>query len=124
MAIWVRPSCSRRRRTRRPSFIGISAWRRVPCSLCIFTIYIAAQQKAIHFTIYTFDYNSLLTAFLCCENLQIIYPDRFLLGRLSMSVQTAVAGGRIVSKSEERWVIFASSLGTVFEWYDFYLYAI
>src|SRR5215510_6992985 len=40
-----------------------------------------------------------------------------------MSVQTAVAGGRIVSKSEERWVIFASSLGTVFEWYDFYLYA-
>src|SRR5262249_36988227 len=41
-----------------------------------------------------------------------------------MSVQTAAAGGRIVSKSEERWVIFASSLGTVFEWYDFYLYAI
>ncbi len=28
------------------------------------------------------------------------------------------------SKSEERRVIFASSLGTVFEWYDFYLYAI
>jgi MFS family permease len=27
------------------------------------------------------------------------------------------------SKSEERRVIFASSLGTVFEWYDFYLYA-
>src|SRR5205085_6853447 len=26
------------------------------------------------------------------------------------------------SKSEERRVIFASSLGTVFEWYDFYLY--
>src|SRR5262245_51261777 len=25
--------------------------------------------------------------------------------------------------SEERRVIFASSLGTVFEWYDFYLYA-
>ena len=24
--------------------------------------------------------------------------------------------------SEERTVIFASSLGTVFEWYDFYLY--
>src|SRR5262247_408350 len=41
-----------------------------------------------------------------------------------MSVQTAAAGGRIVSKSEERWVIFASSLGTVFEWYDFYIYAI
>lgn len=31
--------------------------------------------------------------------------------------------GRLVSKSEERKVIFASSLGTVFEWYDFYLYA-
>ena len=40
----------------------------------------------------------------------------------------AVAGGydgaaRDVSKSELRWVVFASSLGTVFEWYDFYLYA-
>jgi sugar transport protein len=29
----------------------------------------------------------------------------------------------IVDKKEERRVIFASSLGTVFEWYDFYLYA-
>ncbi|WP_439815272.1 MFS transporter [Zavarzinia sp. CC-PAN008] len=28
-----------------------------------------------------------------------------------------------VSRGEERKVIFASSLGTVFEWYDFYLYA-
>src|ERR1043165_1209963 len=27
-------------------------------------------------------------------------------------------------KPEERRVIFASSLGTVFEWYDFYLYAV
>src|SRR6186997_210956 len=36
---------------------------------------------------------------------------------------TATANGAIVSKSEERKVIFASSLGTVFEWYDFYLYA-
>src|SRR5258708_663387 len=25
---------------------------------------------------------------------------------------------------EEKFVIFASSLGTVFEWYDFYLYAV
>ena len=24
---------------------------------------------------------------------------------------------------DEKFVIFASSLGTVFEWYDFYLYA-
>ena len=29
---------------------------------------------------------------------------------------------QLASKSEERRVIFASSLGTVFEWYDFYLY--
>ncbi len=35
----------------------------------------------------------------------------------------AVGEGIIVSKREERKVIFASSLGTVFEWYDFYLYA-
>ncbi|HWM85819.1 MAG TPA: MFS transporter [Kofleriaceae bacterium] len=34
------------------------------------------------------------------------------------------AAGAIVSKAEERKVIFASSLGTVFEWYDFYLYAV
>ena len=38
---------------------------------------------------------------------------------------TANAGGKSASRpmsSEERKVIFASSLGTVFEWYDFYLY--
>ena len=29
----------------------------------------------------------------------------------------------MIDKSEERRVIFASSLGTVFEWYDFYIYA-
>src|ERR1700687_2734497 len=41
-----------------------------------------------------------------------------------MSVASATVGdGRIVSQAEERRVIFASSLGTVFEWYDFYLYA-
>src|SRR5207249_11513984 len=33
-------------------------------------------------------------------------------------------GERIVTKTEERRVIVASSVGTVFEWYDFYLYAI
>ncbi len=32
-------------------------------------------------------------------------------------------GERIVTKAEERRVIVASSVGTVFEWYDFYLYA-
>src|SRR6187431_3562630 len=37
------------------------------------------------------------------------------------SAGTIDEGG--VSRSEERRVIFASSLGTVFEWYDFYLYA-
>jgi MFS family permease len=30
---------------------------------------------------------------------------------------------RVVSQAEERRVIVASSVGTVFEWYDFYLYA-
>jgi MFS family permease len=34
-----------------------------------------------------------------------------------------MSDSRLVSKQEERRVIFASSLGTVFEWYDFYLYA-
>jgi MFS family permease len=38
---------------------------------------------------------------------------------------TSVAGGdRRVDAAEERRVIVASSIGTVFEWYDFYLYAI
>ena len=32
-------------------------------------------------------------------------------------------GDARVTKREERRVVFASSLGTVFEWYDFYLYA-
>src|SRR5258706_11083539 len=33
-------------------------------------------------------------------------------------------GERTITKAEERRVIVASSVGTVFEWYDFYLYAI
>src|SRR5580692_5921365 len=36
--------------------------------------------------------------------------------------QTSVRGRGMTS--EEKFVIFASSLGTVFEWYDFYLYAV
>ena len=36
---------------------------------------------------------------------------------------TAGRTQRLVTPAEERRVIFASSLGTVFEWYDFYLYA-
>src|SRR3989304_10280992 len=35
----------------------------------------------------------------------------------------AVSGRQEGMSSEEKRVIFASSLGTVFEWYDFYLYA-
>jgi hypothetical protein len=42
---------------------------------------------------------------------------------MTTATQTGFAGDRLVSKQEERRVIFASSLGTVFEWYDFYLYA-
>src|SRR5437879_846333 len=40
-----------------------------------------------------------------------------------MAMAATAGDGRIVSQAEERRVIFASSLGTVFEWYDFYLYA-
>src|ERR1700687_3031848 len=36
--------------------------------------------------------------------------------------QTSARGTGMTS--EEKFVIFASSLGTVFEWYDFYLYAV
>ncbi|WP_374634692.1 MFS transporter [Ferrovibrio sp.] len=42
---------------------------------------------------------------------------------MAETAATAGKGGMIVSPAEERKVIFASSLGTVFEWYDFYLYA-
>src|SRR5437867_5232556 len=31
--------------------------------------------------------------------------------------------GRVLGKAAERRVILASSVGTIFEWYDFYLYA-
>src|SRR5215467_2252030 len=33
-------------------------------------------------------------------------------------------GERVITRAEENRVIIASSVGTVFEWYDFYLYAI
>jgi MFS family permease len=33
-------------------------------------------------------------------------------------------GDRVITSAEERRVVVASSVGTVFEWYDFYLYAI
>src|SRR4249919_543802 len=40
----------------------------------------------------------------------------------TMTHETSVRGTGM--SKEEKFVIFASSLGTVFEWYDFYLYAI
>src|SRR3989475_11084664 len=46
---------------------------------------------------------------------------------MSGAVETAGAvapGEHVISSAEERRVIVASSVGTVFEWYDFYLYAI
>jgi MFS family permease len=41
----------------------------------------------------------------------------------SIAVADGTAGSPADEKREERRIIFASSLGTVFEWYDFYLYA-
>ncbi len=37
---------------------------------------------------------------------------------------SASAGRADGTRSEEKFVIFASSIGTMFEWYDFYLYAV
>ena len=46
-------------------------------------------------------------------------------GTTPMTTMTASIGaGWRNMTSEEKFVIFASSLGTVFEWYDFYLYAV
>ena len=39
-----------------------------------------------------------------------------------MATMTATGGRDVGMTSEQRMVIFASSLGTVFEWYDFYIY--
>ena len=40
----------------------------------------------------------------------------------TITTTTASRGEGITSN--EKFVIFASSLGTIFEWYDFYLYAV
>src|SRR6185369_14307002 len=40
-----------------------------------------------------------------------------------MAIPAVESAPLVREKSEERRVIFASSLGTVFEWYDFYIYA-
>jgi MFS family permease len=41
-----------------------------------------------------------------------------------MTTLTQAVNRATVMTSEERFVIFASSVGNVFEWYDFYLYAV
>jgi MFS family permease len=41
-----------------------------------------------------------------------------------MTSDQSASSTPLVSLADERRVIFASSLGTVFEWYDFYLYAV
>src|SRR4051812_11028112 len=41
-----------------------------------------------------------------------------------MTTMTATSTRAAGMTSDEKFVIFASSLGTVFEWYDFYLYAV
>src|SRR5262245_41609457 len=43
---------------------------------------------------------------------------------MSIAATGVMTRDRVVSAAEERRVIVASSVGTVFEWYDFYLYAI
>src|SRR6266516_3926161 len=45
------------------------------------------------------------------------------LGEIPMTTLTLIRQPAEGMTSDERRVIFASSLGTVFEWYDFYLYA-
>src|SRR5262245_423001 len=42
----------------------------------------------------------------------------------TMTTASQVSGKGRGMTGEEKFVIFASSLGTVFEWYDFYLYAV
>src|SRR5271169_2794923 len=41
-----------------------------------------------------------------------------------MSAMAGAAGQTRSMSKDEKFVIFASSLGTIFEWYDFYLYAV
>src|SRR5215468_5222045 len=53
---------------------------------------------------------------------EVAHPSFFAEGGRPMAV--AASSLPMIDKSEERRVIFASSLGTVFEWYDFYIYAV
>src|SRR6202171_920970 len=41
-----------------------------------------------------------------------------------MTTLTATSARAAGMSKDEKFVIFASSLGTIFEWYDFYLYAV
>jgi len=41
---------------------------------------------------------------------------------MAMATAAGIGAGTTLSSGEMRKVVFASSLGTVFEWYDFYLY--
>src|SRR5262245_5890839 len=43
--------------------------------------------------------------------------------RMSDTTAAAPPADHVITPAEERKVILASSVGTVFEWYDFYLYA-
>src|ERR1700716_4340571 len=45
------------------------------------------------------------------------------LGSPTMATMTVTSAKSTGMSRDEKFVIFASSLGTVFEWYDFYLYA-
>ena len=36
----------------------------------------------------------------------------------------AVSGGYVMDAKRDRLIITASALGTVFEWYDFYIYGV
>src|SRR3954470_20837707 len=44
-------------------------------------------------------------------------------GAPKMATMTVASAKSTGMSKDEKFVIFASSLGTVFEWYDFYLYA-
>src|SRR5882724_10936138 len=50
------------------------------------------------------------------------FASMFLGERTTMSTMTATSARSGGMTRDERFVILASSLGTVFEWYDFYLY--
>jgi MFS family permease len=57
------------------------------------------------------------------QNALAVPHNQTLQGRTPMATITATAGQRTGGMTgAERLVIFASSLGTVFEWYDFYIY--